>query len=247
MAIDQTVQFQLDDEQRARVRDCLTKEGVRLPTDRFQRFICEIENSIAAHLAAEPEGTDRATDDALAELWTLSHEDDQSVGLLRARVQALPRRAANYIDGRFPVVFESLFSTEAPVARFQEWAATADAERLIRATQVLSGDGAQWVVARSRGGGKRSGPRLEPSIRGQVRGAGGVRRGGRPEREDLQGLILQLRGDWLHGTEAMPLAGGRSDHTGFGDLAHSVFQWIGESEETATCALRRYWNDRSGH
>jgi hypothetical protein len=80
-----------------------------------------------------------------------------------------------------------------------------------------------------------------------VRGAGGVRRGGRPDREDLQELILQLHGDWLHATEAMPPAGGRSDHRGFGDLAHSVLQWIGESEETATYALRRYWNDRSGH
>jgi hypothetical protein len=116
MPIDQTIQFRLEEEQRARVRDCLVKEGIQLPTDQFQRFICEIENSIATHLAAEPEGTDRVADDALAELWTLSHESDSSVGLLRARVQALPRRAADYIDGRFPVVFKRLFSTEAPVA-----------------------------------------------------------------------------------------------------------------------------------
>jgi hypothetical protein len=246
MPIDQPVQFRLDDEQRARVQDCLGKEGIRLPADRFERFIREIENSIATHLAAEPEGTDRATDDALAGLWTLSHEDDPSVNLLRARVRALPSRAADYIDRRFPVVFNRLFSTEPPVGRFQEWAASADAQRLIRATQVLSADGGQWVAGRSRGGGKRSGPVLEPSIRGQVRGAGGVRRGGRPDKADLQELILQLHGDWLHATEALPSAGGRGDRTGFGDLVHSVFQWIGESEETAAYALRRYWSDRSG-
>jgi hypothetical protein len=247
MAIDKTIQFRLDDEQRARARDCLSKEGIWLPADRFQRFTLEIENSITAHLAAEPEGTDRETDDALAELWSLSHENDPPVGLLRARVKALPKRAANYIDRRFPVVFKSLFSTRALVTPFQEWAATADAQRLIRATQVLSAEGGQWVVGRSRGAGRRSGPQLEPSIRGQVRGAGGVRRGGRPDRADLQEFILQLHGDWLHATEALPNAGGRSDHTGFGDFVHSVFQWIDESEESATYSLRRYWSGRSGH
>ena len=56
MAIDKTIQFRLDDEQRARARDCLSKEGIWLPADRFQRFTLEIENSITAHLAAEPEG-----------------------------------------------------------------------------------------------------------------------------------------------------------------------------------------------
>jgi hypothetical protein len=247
MTIDQTVEFRLDDEKRARVRDCLAKEGVRLPTDQFKRLMHEIENSIATHLDAEPEGTDRVTDDALAELWTLSHEDDPSVYLLRAGIRALPRRAADYIDRRFPVIFNHLFSTEPPAGGFQEWAATADAQNLVSATQVLSAEGGQWVAGRSRGGGKRSGPKLEPSIRGQVRGTGSIRRGGRPERADLQELILQLYGDWLHATEGLPRAEGRGDHTGFGDLVHSVFQWIGESEETATYALRRYWEDRSAH
>jgi hypothetical protein len=245
MPIGQTARFRLDDEQRARVRDCLTKEGVSLPTDRFQSFVREIGNSIAAHLNAEPEGTDRATDDALAELWTLSHENDPPVGLVRARIQSLPRGAGDYIDRRFPVVFERLFSTEAPTTRFQEWATTASAQRLIRATQFLSSEGARWVLGRSRGGGKRSIPRVEPSIRGQVRGAGGGRRGGRPDRADLQELILKLHGDWLHATEVLPQAGGRGDRTGFGDLVHSSFQWVGESEESATYALRRYWSGRS--
>jgi hypothetical protein len=103
MAMDQPVRFRLDDEQRARVRDCLTKEGISLPRDRSQRFIHAIENSIAAHLATEPEGTDRATDDALAQLWTLSHEDDPSVNMLRALIRALPTRASDYIDRRFPI------------------------------------------------------------------------------------------------------------------------------------------------
>jgi hypothetical protein len=69
-------------------------------------LIREIETSIKAHLDAGPKGTDREADDALAELWQLSHDDDPSPALLRIRIRALPKAAVDYIDGRSPVVFE---------------------------------------------------------------------------------------------------------------------------------------------
>jgi hypothetical protein len=112
------------------------RRASRCPRTAFSD-IGEIETSITAHLAAEPEGTDRDTDDALADLWSLSHENDPPVGLLRGRIKALPRRAVDYIDRRFPMVFEGPFLTRAPATRFQEWAATADAQSLIRAIRVL--------------------------------------------------------------------------------------------------------------
>jgi hypothetical protein len=40
------------------------------------------------------------------------------------------------------------------------------------------------------------------------------------------------------GTEPLP---GRSDHAGFGDLVHSVFQRL--HEPAPDQALRRYWNE----
>jgi hypothetical protein len=245
MTIDEPEPFRLDDEQRARVRDCLLKEGISLPRDRFERFIREIEKTIADHREAEPKGTDRAIDDALRKLYDLSHDDDPSPALLRAQIQTLPRGAADYIDGRVPIVFEELFPSETPPSRFQDWAVTAGPQSLIDATQLLSGEGAQWVKGRSRGGGKRSIPRVEASIRGRVPGAGGAHRGGRPGTEELQGLILQLHGDWLDATGTMPKPGGRGDQTGFGDLVHSVFQWLGIPEGSAAYALRQYWSERS--
>jgi hypothetical protein len=240
METDQSAQVRLDGEQRAQVLDCLAKESITLSRERFDRLIREIKTLMKAHLDAEPKGTEREADDALAELWQLSHDDDPSPVLLRMRIQALPRAAADYIDRRFPIVFERLFSAEAPVREFQKWAPTADRESLFVMTQLLSAQGARWVEGRSRGGGKRSIARLEPLRRR----AGAERKGGRPDKGDLQDLIMQLRGDWLYATEAPPKSGGRGDQTGFGDLVHRVFQWLGIPDGSATNALRQYWAAR---
>lgn len=88
----------------------------------------------------------------------------------------------------------------------------------------ISAEGGRVVEGRSRGGGKRSGKRLEPMIMGEVRGGGATRhRGGR--RRDLahQDVVMHLAMDWLTATGELPKPG-RSDDTGFGDLVHSVFQ-----------------------
>jgi hypothetical protein len=53
-------------------------------------------------------------------------------------------------------------------------------------------------------------------------------------------LVTHLAVDWdiASGSEPSP---GRSDHTGFGDLVHCVFQWV--NEPSPDQALRRYWNE----
>lgn len=54
---------------------------------------------------------------------------------------------------------------------------------------------------------------------------------------------MELALDWLRATSEMPKAG-RSSETAFGDLVHSVFQWLEISKdpyEAATYALRWYW------
>jgi hypothetical protein len=173
----------------------------------------------------------------------LSHDDDQPVAQLRARIKTLPRRAIDFIDGRAPTVSRRLFRRKPPITRFQEWATDADPKKLIRMTQVLSAQGGRWVMGRSRGSGKRSYPRWEPQIIGEVRGAGpGDHRGGAPSDNGLIDLIGFLAMDWQLATGSRPKPG-RSDKTGFGDLVHSVFQWLRLPEGAATYALRRYWSD----
>jgi hypothetical protein len=173
----------------------------------------------------------------------LSHDDDPPIAILRARIQALPREAVDYVDRRAPSVIARLFPTEPPVTGFQQWAGTVDRAMLITATRLLSAEGGRIVEGRSRGAGKRSRPRLEPMIMGEVRGTGATRRrGGRPANEDRQALVMRLATDWLAATDEVPNAG-RGDSAGFADLVYSAFQWLGLPEGSATHPLRRYWAD----
>jgi hypothetical protein len=249
---DPAASYWLDDEQRARVRDCLTKECLSLTQVHFAGLVRGIESSIGHFLATEPQGSFRDAHDALRQLWEWSHDEDPPIGLLRVRLSDLPNEAREYIGGRAPRVISALLgetiaagpfeSSERTYKRFLDWVRVADGSKLVRAIQVLSGDGGRIVEGRSRGPEKRSGPRVEPEIMGEVRGTGSVRhRGGRPTNERHQMLVVQLANDWLNGTGEPPKRG-RSDGTGFGDLVHSVFQWLTLAEESAAYALRQYWD-----
>ena len=125
-------------------------------------------------------------------------------------------------------------------ARFLKWAANADGQKLATAVQVMTSEGGQIVQGRSRGAGKRSRLRAEPIIMGKVRGTGATRhRGGRPRNKGRENLVMHLAMDWLNATGEAPKHG-RSDRTGFGDLAYSVFQWLNLPEGSAPYALRQY-------
>jgi hypothetical protein len=82
--------------------------------------------------------------------------------------------------------------------------------------------------------------RVEPSIMGVARRAGGSKdKGGRPKDESLVAFVAHLAMDWLLLTGQRPIAG-RSDGTAFGDLVHSILQWENVTPERASYALRRY-------
>jgi hypothetical protein len=235
MAGDQPAPRWLDDEQRARIRDCLRKDKLTLPSDRFERFVGQIQMSIDYFLGLPPEGKFRKAHDDLRALWALAREDDPPVGVVRARLQKLTPAAREYVGQRAPRIIARLdrkpvvWCTSALPAQsfceFIKWTATADGAKLLTAVRLLSAEGARFVAGRSRGGGKRSGIRLEPVIMGEARGVGSAHhRGGRPRGTFHLELVQCLALDWLQtGEDPKP---GRSDHGGFGDLVHSVFQWL---------------------
>jgi hypothetical protein len=139
MAAEQETPFRLDDEQRARVRDCLSKEALSLPPDRLEQFIGGIEASISHFRATPPEGSFRDTHDALRALWTLVHEDDPPIGQLKARLARLPPEAREYIGRRAPTVMGRLgFDLGSPAGelpdhafdRFLQWTKTPEASQL---------------------------------------------------------------------------------------------------------------------
>jgi hypothetical protein len=112
---------------------------------------------------------------------------------------------------------------------------------LVTALRVLTSDGARPVEGRSRGSGKRSAPRLEPTIMGEVRGTGAARhRGGRPRNDRHETLVMRLAIGWLNATGEPPKPR-RSEGTGFGELVHSIFQWL-ELPDSAANTLREYWD-----
>jgi hypothetical protein len=237
----------LDDEQRARVRDCLLKADLTLPAAAFEGFVRGIEGSISRFLTVKPSATLGETHDALRGVWFLAREDDPPVGMLRALVKSLPNTALEYINHRAPRVIPRLFREETfENGGFLAWVEKADGDKLVKAVRALAAEGAQIVVGRSRGCGKRSARRVEPRILGEVRGIGArKRKGGRPSRDAQHELVMNLALDWTSATGNAPERG-RSDRTGFGDLAHSVFQWLLPEEQAvgaATYALRRHWSE----
>ena len=177
--------------------------------------------------------------DALRELWFLAHEEDPPVAVLRGRVARLPPKALSYIVSRAVHLIPRLFPGQSVDPDFVTWAANATGPDLVKALCTLTANGGRIVPGRSRGGGKRSKSKLEPVIGGQVRGiAETAPSGRRPPHEDQDTLVMLLAIDWCQATGQRP-AEGRSDATGFGELVHSVFDWLDEAG--ATQALRRYW------
>lgn len=246
MADDSSNNFSLDEEQRARVNDCLRKDGISLPLERFELFVRKIARAILAFPMPTPD-TFRSDHDAVRYLWQLAHDDDASPGQIRARIQNLPKGAIDYLNRRAPRVMECLLPSAEWGIPFQTWAASAEREKLSEVTRALTEPAANVVAGRSRGNGNRSAPRMEPRIMGVMRGAAtGHHRGGRPPHEEGQELIMSLATDWAAMTGQVPTPG-RSDGTGFGDLCHCVFQWLDLPQGSATHALRQFWTPIKQH
>jgi hypothetical protein len=146
---------------------------------------------------------------------------------MRGRLRCLPKQALDYLDMQVRSTYPELF--DSVDGGFLTWAETADATRLVEMIRIHSAAGARLVSGR-RGRGKRF---------GRARGGGaGVNTGGRPSQHARDTLVMHLAVDWTVAIGVKPRPG-RSDHTGFGDLVHSVFQWL--HEPSPSQALRRYW------
>jgi hypothetical protein len=227
-------------EHHCRITDCLRKDGIRLTPKVEKNLVRSVGASIEAFVQKHAsEATYREMHDALRDLWLLSIGDDPPVGQLRARIARLPRTCLEHLKLRLSQVSSSIVDDEDLLS----WARNTDAEGLLEMIRVISADGAK-VVSRSRGGGRHSKGRLEPLIFGHARGSNeGIQKGGRPSHSAQDELVMFLAIDWSRATDVEPLPG-RSDRHGFGDLVHSVFQWI--DEPSAHQALRRYWEAVKG-
>jgi len=248
--------YRLDEQQRDELRDCLKAAGLDLQGADFEGFVGDVEWSMAVFRQRKPTGGFRQAHDALRAIWRLAHEDDPRPALLRQRIRALPIQAIEYVNGRTAHVIPRLFSGDTADDGFLAWAEKADGDKLVSASRVITAEGARLVQGRTQGKGRRSRPRLEPVIFGEIRGSGAKkqkgerpkdehRKGGRPTEDLRLELVMHLAIDWLQSIGKMPKAG-RNSKAGFGDLVHRIFDWLeiddaDSAGSAATYALRRYW------
>jgi hypothetical protein len=262
----------LDEEQRACLKRSLGRSGAEVSGLKLKALETAVANAMITLLDRKSEYamTYREVHDAIRELWRLASDADPPVGQIRAMIKAssdqvlrpfndlarqeIPKYYAIGQIGRAPANERggiSLAEVEALRAGgFRAWAVIASGPALIWVIQtLLPAIGVIEVEGRSRGMGKRSPSRVEPIIMGTARGADKqmpsskqMHIGGRRSILDFEfSLIGALVQAWERATGILPSAG-RSDETGFGDLVHSVFQWLGMDGQ-AEYALRRYWQE----
>jgi hypothetical protein len=232
--------MRLTHDEKYQVEDSLNTAGYSLPRQQLVQFVSRIEASIAAYQDAHGGSSTREATKALTHLWKLTQkydpgkpaqENDKIVDHIREDIKNLPEGALEFVERRL-----SAGAFLPDVTDFRQWAQSADAPDLVVAARALSAFGASWAPGRSRGSGKRSGPRLEPII-------GQAQRGGRPSNSGKFSLIADLAVDWVCVTGEQPKPG-RGIETGFGYLAYSVFGWIDhldEDDDSIHHALRQYW------
>jgi len=232
--------FELNDEHRSQVRDCLRHAASKISDLQFEKLVSGISASIKRFQTRDPDETGRTVHDSLRELYFLADRQDPPIGQIRAFIANLSPRATRYIEDRAEIFFQRVYPEYPFEGNFKSWAASVPPTTLIDAVMSVTATGGQIVLGRSRGDGKRSKSRYEPRIYGAVRGADSEpRRNGRPQEWGRLELVMHLAHDWCLCTGQFPDLR-RSDRSGFGNLVHSVFQWCGLEDGEATYSLRRY-------
>jgi hypothetical protein len=247
----------LEEEQRDRIKRCLRTAALTQSRTTFKNLIRSVEQAINLFVVdtSNYAMSDRQVHDYLRGLWHLANESDPATGQIRVRIKSAPEQIIRILDYRARPEVPKLYEpTGMPgnekaalcTGGIRAWAAIASDEALIRTIQTLPPmTGVVEVQGRSRGEGKRSRSRIEPYLYRVARGADNrIAGGGRRSDLDFKFLLIsRLATAWGRATGDFP-AVGRSDETGFGDLVHSVFQWLGMDGQ-AEYALRRYWKEFS--
>ena len=209
------------------------------------QFIEAVAASMAqSRLAStmQPAAPARQVHNARRQLWLMASAPEPAIGLIKARLRALPSEAVSAMEARAQLLWPRIFGAELPPCGLISWSKTAGAADLVRGLRLITANGAAAVAGRSRLNGRQSRRSLEPMILGVVRGrpdasVSRLLQGRRPA--DTDDLVMLLAIDWLQATGKSP-GPGRSDAKPFGALVHHVFGWL-DKEVGAEAALRRYW------
>ena len=235
-----------DEEERLWLARLLRKEKPIATRAEIDRFVEAVAASVAhwrSASAMRPAAPARQVHNAMRQLWLMASAPEPAIGLLKARLRALPSEGLNTMEVRARRLWPSILGAELPPCGLIGWSTSAAPADLVRVLRLITANGAAAVAGRSRSNGVKSRPSLEPMILGVVRGSPDSSTSrlphGRRREFTADQLVMMLAVDWTLATGAPPTHG-RSDDKPFGELIHHVFGWL-DKEVGAEPALRRYW------
>lgn len=163
-----------------RIADCLRPDNIRLSSSQMDAFVSDIREDIKTFQKVKKEARRfRETHNQLRRLWELAAKESPQLKPLRQAIGDLSSDATAYVDRRFPSVMERLLAEQPKEVDFKSWAQTARTEILAHVSRLVAAEGAEIIPGPSRGPGKRSPPRVAPTVMGFTRGgSSGAPRGG---------------------------------------------------------------------
>ena len=245
----------LDADKRDWIRRAVEKARITATPVLLARLTAVVEACIARyHTRRRTRTTPRDRHKSLRELLKLAASPDPPIAQIRYRIGRLPSQTIDDLNERMFAIWSRVFRGQTPPPEgIVAWSQTAAPAQLVEMVRSLVPDGGRVVPGRKRPGGKQSAPTLEPLLVGSPLGPGNRRSGrtssdgtetakvhgdGRPHADAADALAEDLAFVWAVATGQMP-EHGRSGDTGFGDLVHHVFSWVGCP--TPEQSLRRYW------
>jgi len=221
------------------VRDVLKRHNIHLGRSRSAELEAKANLAIEYFLKEQTCQADREMHRAARKIWKMASSDDPPIAQIRIELSRLPKRIKGLFETRANLCLLQMFPKSRYAGSLDRWLPDASHEELLWSVCALIPTRLEIVAGQSRGSGRRrDSARIEPKILNITRGNGDdTPKKGRPIKWPEQDLILRLANYWAQIVGEFPNFG-RSDHTPFGDLVHSVFQFLGLPIGSATSRLR---------
>ena len=152
-----------DEEQRLWLASLLRKAKSRATSAEIAQFVEAVAASVVQwHLASTmpPAATARQVHNALRQFWILASEPEPAIGLIKARLRALPSEAVSAMEVRGRLLWPSIFKAKLPPCGLIGWSKTAAPADLVQGLRLITANGAAAVAGRSRLNGRQSRPSL---------------------------------------------------------------------------------------
>jgi hypothetical protein len=221
------------------VRDVFKRHNIHLGRSRSADLEAKAKLAIEYFLKEQTCQTDREMRRAAQKIWKMASSDDPPIAQIRIELSRLPKRIKVLFETRANLCLLRKFTKSRYAGSLDEWFRDAPPEELLWSVCALIPTRLEIVAGQSRGSGRRRDPaRIEPKILSITQGNGeDAPKKGRPIKWAERDLILRLAHHWEQIVGEFPNFG-RSDHTPFGDLVHSIFQFLRFPISSATSGLR---------